>query len=103
MTTNPSDTVETTIPDGIDMTDPYRDDPAFVLHQGGKLEIASRVPIDGPEDLAPRILIFFRFHGSRRFFHSFFHICGKSPPEAHIVGERPGHHSIPDCPIQAFF
>jgi malate dehydrogenase (oxaloacetate-decarboxylating) len=27
-------------------------DPAFVLHQGGKLVIASRVSIDGPEDLS---------------------------------------------------
>ena len=52
MTTNTTDTTETTIPDGIDMADPYADDPAFVLHQGGKLEIASRVPIDGPEDLS---------------------------------------------------
>ena len=43
---------DTGIPDGLDITDPYADDPAFVLHQGGKLEIASRVPIDGPEDLA---------------------------------------------------
>ena len=34
------------------MTDPYADDPAFELHQGGKLSIASRVPIDGPEDLS---------------------------------------------------
>ena len=43
---------ETGIPDGIEMTDPYADDPAFELHQGGKLSIASRVPIDGPEDLS---------------------------------------------------
>jgi malate dehydrogenase (oxaloacetate-decarboxylating) len=43
---------DTRIPDGLDISDPYADDPAFVLHQGGKLEIASRVPIDGPEDLA---------------------------------------------------
>ena len=42
----------TGIPDGIEMTDPYADDPAFELHQGGKLSIASRVPIDGPEDLS---------------------------------------------------
>ena len=28
------------------------DDPAFVLHRGGKLEIASRTPIAGPEDLS---------------------------------------------------
>ena len=41
-----------TIPDGVDMTDPYADDPAFILHQGGKLSIASSVPIDGPEDLS---------------------------------------------------
>ena len=34
------------------MTDPYADDPAFELHRGGKLSIASRVPINGPEDLA---------------------------------------------------
>jgi malate dehydrogenase (oxaloacetate-decarboxylating) len=40
------------IPDGIDMTDPYADDPAFVLHRGGKLSIASRAPIEGPADLA---------------------------------------------------
>jgi malate dehydrogenase (oxaloacetate-decarboxylating) len=41
-----------TVPDGIDVADPHADDPAFVLHRGGKLVIASRVPIDGPEDLS---------------------------------------------------
>ncbi len=51
MTTNVTDT-NTTVPDHIAVTDPYADDPAFVLHQGGKLVIASRVPIDGPEDLS---------------------------------------------------
>ena len=40
------------IPDGIDMTDPDADDPAFVLHQSGKLSIVSSVPIDGPDDLS---------------------------------------------------
>ncbi|MET0911608.1 MAG: malic enzyme-like NAD(P)-binding protein, partial [Ilumatobacteraceae bacterium] len=42
----------TVIPDSIPMTDPYADDPAFTLHVGGKLAIASRVAVDGPEDLA---------------------------------------------------
>ena len=40
------------IANGTGMADPYADDPAFRLHQGGKLSIASRVPINGPEDLA---------------------------------------------------
>ena len=31
------------MPDSIPTTDPYVDDPAFALHQGGKLAIASRV------------------------------------------------------------
>ena len=35
-----------------DPQDPYADDPAFVLHQGGKIEVTPRAPIDGPEDLA---------------------------------------------------
>jgi len=52
MTSTSDSTTTDTIPDGVDMTDPYADDPAFVLHQGGKLSIASRVPIDGPDDLA---------------------------------------------------
>ncbi len=47
-----STSTETPIPDGIEMTDPYADDPAFELHRGGKLSIASRVPINGPEDLS---------------------------------------------------
>jgi malate dehydrogenase (oxaloacetate-decarboxylating) len=51
-TTDSTDCSPEHIPDGIDMTDPYADDPAFVLHQGGKLSIASRVPIDGPDDLS---------------------------------------------------
>ncbi len=54
-TTDSTDTGNSTdlgIPDGIDMIDPYADDPAFQLHQGGKLSIASRVPINGPEDLS---------------------------------------------------
>jgi len=52
-TSHPTETdTSTGIPDGIEMTDPYADDPAFELHQGGKLSIASRVPIDGPEDLS---------------------------------------------------
>ncbi len=42
----------TVIPDSIPMTDPYADDPAFTLHVGGKLAIAARVAVDGPEDLA---------------------------------------------------
>ena len=40
MTTNTNadtDDAHDQIPDGVDMTDPYADDPAFVLHQGGKL------------------------------------------------------------------
>ncbi len=45
MTINTTDHDSTTIPDGVDMTDPYADDPAFALHQGGKLVIASRVPV----------------------------------------------------------
>jgi malate dehydrogenase (oxaloacetate-decarboxylating) len=47
-----STSTETHIPHGIEMTDPYADDPAFELHRGGKLSIASRVPINGPEDLS---------------------------------------------------
>jgi malate dehydrogenase (oxaloacetate-decarboxylating) len=50
--TSISDPIPTTVPDGVDMTDPYADDPAFALHRGGKLRIASRVSIDGPDDLA---------------------------------------------------
>ncbi len=50
--TSTSPSTDTGIPDGIDITDPYADDPAFELHQGGKLSIASRVPINGPEDLS---------------------------------------------------
>ncbi len=43
MTTNPTDTVDTNpatppSPTASTMTDPYADDPAFVLHQGGKLD-----------------------------------------------------------------
>jgi malate dehydrogenase (oxaloacetate-decarboxylating) len=41
-----------TITDTGDDPRPGAGDPAFELHQGGKLVIASRVPIDGPEDLA---------------------------------------------------
>ncbi|HYN33062.1 MAG TPA: NADP-dependent malic enzyme [Ilumatobacteraceae bacterium] len=52
-TTNSTDnSTGTGIPDGTDLTDPHADDPAFHLHQGGKLSIASRVPINGPEDLS---------------------------------------------------
>ena len=47
-----STTNDARIPDVIDMSDAYAGDPAFALHQGGKLVIASRVPIDGPEDLS---------------------------------------------------
>jgi malate dehydrogenase (oxaloacetate-decarboxylating) len=36
-------------PDG---SDPHADDPAFHLHVGGKIEVASRAPLDGPEDLS---------------------------------------------------
>ena len=50
--TSTSHSTDTGIPDGIDMTDPYADDPAFELHQGGKLSIASRVPIESPDDLS---------------------------------------------------
>ena len=56
--TSTTDSTDTDLTDGhravreIDVTDPYADDPAFVLHQGGKLAITSRVPIDGPEDLS---------------------------------------------------
>jgi malate dehydrogenase (oxaloacetate-decarboxylating) len=32
--------------------DPTADDPVFALHQGGKLEVAPRTPITGPEDLS---------------------------------------------------
>ena len=53
--TSTSSPTETHIPDGIEMTDPYADDPAFELHRGGKLSIASRVPINGPEDLSTRL------------------------------------------------
>jgi malate dehydrogenase (oxaloacetate-decarboxylating) len=42
----------TVIPDSIPMTDPYTDDPAFTLHVGGKLAIASRVAVDDAADLA---------------------------------------------------
>ena len=45
-------THSTGIANSTGMADPYADDPAFRLHQGGKLSIASRVPINGPEDLA---------------------------------------------------
>jgi hypothetical protein len=42
----------TVIPDSIPMTDPYADDPAFDLHIGGKLAIASRVAVADAADLA---------------------------------------------------
>ena len=42
----------TTIPDGMPVTDAYADDPAFQMHQGGKLSISSTVPVDGPYDLS---------------------------------------------------
>jgi hypothetical protein len=32
----------TEIPDGVEMTDPYADDPAFAFHAGGKMRIESR-------------------------------------------------------------
>ena len=32
--------------------DAHASDPAFVLHQGGKVEIAPRTPIEGPDDLS---------------------------------------------------
>ena len=32
--------------------DSRSDDPAFALHQGGKIEVASRTPLDGPDDLS---------------------------------------------------
>jgi malate dehydrogenase (oxaloacetate-decarboxylating) len=54
-TTDSTDTdpnPEPGIPDSVEMTDPSADDPAFALHEGGKLSIASRVPIDGPDDLS---------------------------------------------------
>jgi malate dehydrogenase (oxaloacetate-decarboxylating) len=40
------------VPRDVARTDPSADDPAFELHRGGKLSIASRVPIDGPDDLS---------------------------------------------------
>jgi malate dehydrogenase (oxaloacetate-decarboxylating) len=62
MTTNPSTIVSSDnstirdpdpdIPDGIEMTDPYADDPAFAFHAGGKMRIEARVPLNGPEDLS---------------------------------------------------
>lgn len=50
--TDPDSYTDTTIPDDVEVADAYADDPAFELHRGGKLEIASRVPIDGPGDLS---------------------------------------------------
>ncbi len=53
--TNGSDTVDvatTTIPDSIEVTDPYADDPAFEFHQGGKLSIAARCAVDCAEHLS---------------------------------------------------
>ena len=45
-----------TVPDVVDHLwrdiDPYGDDAAFALHEGGKLAIAPRCDIAGPEDLA---------------------------------------------------
>ena len=35
-----------------DLENPLANDPVFALHAGGKMEVASRVAIDGPEDLA---------------------------------------------------
>lgn len=61
MTTNPNTTMssitsttatDSEIPDGVEMTDPYADDPAFAFHAGGKMRIESRVPLNGPEDLS---------------------------------------------------
>jgi len=35
-----------------DRESPYANDPVFALHLGGKMEIASRVALDGPEELS---------------------------------------------------
>ncbi|MEO7351683.1 MAG: NADP-dependent malic enzyme [Marmoricola sp.] len=35
-----------------DLENPYANDPVFALHVGGKMEIASRVALDGPEELS---------------------------------------------------
>jgi len=35
-----------------DRENPYANDPVFALHVGGKMEIASRVALDGPEELS---------------------------------------------------
>jgi len=40
------------IPDSLEVTDPYADDPAFAFHAGGKMRIEARVPLNGPEDLS---------------------------------------------------
>ena len=42
----------TEISDGVEMTDPYADDPAFAFHAGGKMRIEASVPLNGPEDLS---------------------------------------------------
>jgi malate dehydrogenase (oxaloacetate-decarboxylating) len=35
-----------------DLENPYANDPVFALHVGGKMEIASRVALNGPEELS---------------------------------------------------
>ena len=35
-----------------DLENPHADDPVFALHAGGKMEIASRVSLSGPEELS---------------------------------------------------
>ena len=52
MTTISSTSSTSDIPDSVEMTDPYSDDPAFAFHAGGKMRIESRVPLNGPEDLS---------------------------------------------------
>lgn len=35
-----------------DLENPHADDPVFALHAGGKMEVASRVALNGPEELS---------------------------------------------------
>jgi malate dehydrogenase (oxaloacetate-decarboxylating) len=40
------------VPIALDADDRHADDPAFQLHLGGKIEVVSRTPLRGPEDLS---------------------------------------------------
>jgi hypothetical protein len=66
----------------------------FLADEDGRIEpglegVRIDLGFDGPEDIVPRILFFFRFHESRHFFHRIFNSCGKPSPGGLVARRSP--------------